>query len=74
MYCLRCGVEMGDDQEYCVRCATEVVSDRLLQEEKLGEPGDANITRCRSCRQEISSKEEVCPYCGAVQAPTSLNK
>jgi RNA polymerase subunit RPABC4/transcription elongation factor Spt4 len=69
MYCLRCGVETGDDQEYCVRCANEVVSDRVLNEEELGDPGENNITRCRTCKQEITAKEDPCPYCGAVQEP-----
>lgn len=67
MFCVRCGKETADDEELCMNCAEEVVSDRILDEERLGDPGARNITRCRACRQEITSSEEVCPYCGASQ-------
>lgn len=70
MYCLRCGKETADDQELCVECGKEVVSDRILQEEQMGDPGEVNITRCRACRQEITSNQDICPYCGAVQTPS----
>jgi RNA polymerase subunit RPABC4/transcription elongation factor Spt4 len=67
MFCVRCGKETGDDSEYCIDCATEVVLDRVAEDEPVAAPEDSYITRCRSCRQEISSDHEICPHCGVNQ-------
>ncbi len=67
MYCVRCGKETGDDQEYCERCGREMVSDRVMDEEPVIDPGEENLTRCYACKREIRSGLGACPYCGSKQ-------
>ena len=68
MFCLKCGIETGDDQEFCVAHASDPVTENSVKaqlEEQESQERSGNTVRCPACNQLVYEEETNCPSCGA---------
>jgi len=68
MFCVKCGIETGDDQEFCEAHAPDAVASNSVKaqlDEKQVQESQGETVRCPSCNELVFEGETNCPACGA---------